>query len=77
MSDAAYSKSVIKRLKIQAPVPFEAGRRAGIREVVAYLKNEIATQDKRTAGKPELKAHLNAVERCALQTIINALEEGI
>ena len=49
----------------------------GIKSVITYLKNEIVTQDKRTAGKPKLKAHLNAVERCVLQTVINALEEGV
>ena len=31
-----YSRSLIKRLKIQAPIPFEAGRKAGIREVVEF-----------------------------------------
>lgn len=46
-----------------------------IQDVIDYLKNEIATQDKRTAGEPKLKAHLNAVERVNFQTLINALEE--
>ena len=38
-SSEIYSKSVIKRLAIQAPIPFEAGRQAGIREVVEHINN--------------------------------------
>ena len=35
--EPVYSRSVIKRLKVQAPIPFEAGRKAGIREVVEAI----------------------------------------
>lgn len=55
----------------------ESGRKEGIQAVVDYLKEEIATQETRTAGSPKLKAHLNAVERCILQTLINTLEEWL
>ena len=67
------------RVKCQAKLKGirNEGYKAGIQSVIDYLKNEIATQNKRSAGKPELKAHLNAVERCVLQTVINALEEAI
>ncbi len=58
------------------PIAERAGVTLGVKSVIDYLKNEIATQDSRTAGKPELKAHLNAVERCVLETVINALEEN-
>ena len=37
-----YSQSVIKRLKVQVPIPFEAGRRAGIKEVVEWIDKEDA-----------------------------------
>lgn len=35
--DTVYSKSVTKRLAVQAPIPFEGGRKAGIREVVEEI----------------------------------------
>ena len=36
--DATYSRSATKRLQAQAPIPFEAGRMAGIREVVDFMR---------------------------------------
>ena len=45
------------------------------KKIIAYLENEITTQDKRTAGEPGIKAHLNAVETCVIKTIIAALKE--
>ena len=30
--------SMTKRLKVQAPIPFEAGRKAGIMEVVEWIR---------------------------------------
>ncbi len=53
----------------------EDAKREGVQSVIDYLKNEIATQDKRTAGAPKLKAHINLIERVVLLTVINALEE--
>ena len=47
----------------------------GVQAVIDYLKDEIETQGKRTTGMPELKAHLDAVEKVVLQTVVNALEE--
>ena len=38
--ERVYSQSLIKRLKIQSPIPFEAGRKAGIREVVDRYKKD-------------------------------------
>lgn len=55
----------------------ELSLEAGIRKVAEYLKDEIATQETRSAGIPKLKAHLNAVEKTILQTVINALEEWL
>ncbi|KKL62545.1 hypothetical protein LCGC14_2184110 [marine sediment metagenome] len=37
-----YSKSLTRRLTIQAPTPFEAGKQAGIREVVEWIRNHYA-----------------------------------
>jgi len=56
---------------------YKTGKKDGVKEVIRYLKREIDTQNARTAGVPHLKAHLNAVEKVVLQTVINALEEGI
>ncbi len=56
---------------------YKNGMTDGVKAVIRYLKREIDTQDVRTAGEPHLKAHLNAIEKVVLQTVINALEEGI
>lgn len=71
----------IKDREAKAKQHYEQGRKQGrsegIQAVVAYLRNEIVTQGKRTAGEPKLKAHLDAVEKVVLQTVINALEEWL
>ncbi len=66
----------LAQAEITWPIAEQVGMTKGVQSVIDYLENEIATQDSRTAGKPELKAHLNAVEKCVLQTIINAIEES-
>ena len=53
----------------------EVGFASGVRAVIDYLKNEIKTVGERSVGEPKLKAHLNAVEKVLLQTVVNALEE--
>ena len=53
----------------------KTGFRKGVQAVIDYLKNEIETQGKHTVGKPEVKAHLDAVEKVVLETVVNALEE--
>ena len=50
-------------------------REKAIQSVINYLKSELATQNKRTAGKAKLVARLNTVEATVIKTIINALEE--
>lgn len=50
-------------------------RAKGWQDVIDYLKSELATQNKRTAGKPKLVARLNTIGATVIQTIINTLEE--
>ncbi len=73
----AHPKEAKAILKAQQLFTKRLERAKTIKEVIAYLENEIATQDERTAGEPELKAHLNAVEEVVLRTVINALEEWL
>lgn len=49
----------------------EKGRREGLQGVIAYLENEIARIDQRTAGVKSFKA----LEKAVLQAVINDLKE--
>ena len=46
-----------------------------IQAVIDYLQGEIDTIEERSAGKPELKAHFNAMEKVILKTVINAFAD--
>ena len=70
------AKAQLEKLQARFQVEREAGRREGIQAVIDYLKNEIATQDERSGGELRIKEHFNSVEKCVLQTVINALKES-
>jgi len=60
--EAVYSESVTKRLSAQAPVPFGAGKKAGIKKVVewitAHADRNFPTNDMRV---PE-ECHVSTLE---------------
>ncbi len=58
-------------------IGWDEGFKASLKSVIGYLKGELATQKKRTAGKTRLVAKLNTIEATVIKTIINALEEGV
>lgn len=76
-NDNAVRQSTLKWASFELNERTEIAREAGVRKVAEYLKDEIATQETRSAGIPKLKAHLNAVEKTILQTVINTLEEWL